>query len=84
MDLRLQFVESFIATGSDGSTYKVCAYDRLKPDPSLADGGEHWQSTGQIEYRLADGTPVEINGEGTAHIARSDVELAMPPRAALH
>jgi hypothetical protein len=83
MDLRLQFVESFLATGSDGATYKVCAYDRMTPDPLLADG-EHWQPTGQIEYRLADGRPVEIDGEGTAHIARSDVELAMPPRAALH
>jgi hypothetical protein len=83
MDLRLQFVESFLATGSDGATYKVCAYDRMTPDPALSDG-EHWQPTGQIEYRLADGRPVEIDGEGTAHIARSDVELTMPPRAALH
>lgn len=84
MELRLEFMESFMATGSDGATYKVCAYDRQTPDPSLPDGGEHWQSTGQIEYRLADGRPVEIGADGTAHISRSDVELEMPPRAALH
>ena len=84
MDLRLQLVDSFMAEGSDGSTYKVCAYERLVPDPALPDGGEHWQSTGQMELRLADGTPVQIDADGTAHIARSDVLLTMPPRAALH
>lgn len=83
MDLHLQFVDSFMAAGSDGTTYKVCAYERFVPDPALV-GGEHWQSTGQMEYRLEDGRPVELEGDGTAHIARSDVLLTMPPRAALH
>ena len=53
MDLRLQFLESFVASGSDGKTYKVCAYDRLAL-VSITGGVENWESTGQAEYRLAD------------------------------
>jgi hypothetical protein len=81
MDLRLQLLDSFTVTGSDGASYKVCAYDRLAPDPSLADGGEHWQSTGQLEYRLADGRRVELERDGTARVAGSQVRLSMPAAA---
>ena len=75
MDLRLQHLESFFAQGSDGARYKVCAYERLAPDPSVADGGEHWASTGQAEYRLADGRPVAVGGDGTLRIAGSGIVL---------
>lgn len=75
MDLRLHLLESFAATGSDGASYKVCAYDRLARDLSLADGGEHWESTGQAEYRLADGRLVEVERDGAMRIAGTDVEL---------
>lgn len=78
MDLRLQLLDTFVAAGSDGGTYKVCAYDRLAPDLSLHDGGEHWESTGKVEYRLADGRRVEVHRDGSTWIGGSDVLLTMP------
>lgn len=81
MDLRLQLLETFTARGSDGSRYKVCAFDRLARDPSA--GGEQWEPTGTIEYRLLDGRGLEVRRDGTARIARTDVTLSMPARAAL-
>ncbi|HVZ42623.1 MAG TPA: hypothetical protein VHA82_02350 [Ramlibacter sp.] len=75
MDLRLQLLESFTAQGSDGTAYKVFAYDRLAPDPSLADGSEHWASTGQVEYRLADGRRIDVGRDGSLSIASTGVRL---------
>ena len=80
MDLRLHLLESFPATGSDGATYKVCAYERLALDTSLSDGLEHWEPTGQVEYRLADSRPVEVRRDGSMRIASSGVELTAPGR----
>jgi hypothetical protein len=74
MELRLHLLDSFLARGSDGATYKVRAYDRLAPDASLADG-EHWESTGVSEYRLEDGRLVEVQADGSMRIARTDVAL---------
>jgi hypothetical protein len=68
MDLRLQFLESFVARGSDGKAYKVCAYDRLAR-ASVVDGLEHWEPTGQAEYRLAaDGRVVAVGRDGVLRI----------------
>lgn len=81
MDLHLQLLETFTAAGSDGTTYKVCAYDRMTRDPSVA--GEHWEPTGSVEYRLADGRAIQIQRDGTARIEHSEVVLSMPARAAI-
>jgi hypothetical protein len=75
MDMRLNLLESFTAHGADGATYKVCGYERQVPDPNLNDGQEHWQSTGIAEYRLADGTPVDVRADGSMYLAGSDSEL---------
>jgi hypothetical protein len=80
MELRLQLLETLMATGSDGASYKLCAYDRLAHDPAFADG-DHWLSTGTIEYRLADGRRVDVDRDGSAHIAGSGVRLTMPQTA---
>jgi hypothetical protein len=75
MDLRLRLLESFRATGSDGVTYKVMAYERLARDEAFADG-EHWEPTGQAEYRLADGRFVDVQHDGEMRIANSEVVLS--------
>lgn len=72
MDLRLQFLESFDAEGSDGKRYRVRAYDRLAQVPGTADG---WEPCGQVEYRLDDGRPVEVAADGAMAVAGGAVEL---------
>ena len=62
MDRKLQFLESFNASGSDGQIYKVCGYEHLVRDESVSDGLERWEPTGEVEYRLADGARVENSG----------------------
>lgn len=80
MDLRLHLLESFMATGADGQQYKVCGYERLAPDQSVGDHVEHWESTGQVEYRLADGRRVDVGADGVMRVAGTD--LALSPAAA--
>ena len=82
MDRKLHLLESFTARGSDGSTYKVCAYEQMVKDESLADGQEHWESTGVTEYRLADGDLVDVARDGSMRIARSGIELSVTRAAA--
>jgi hypothetical protein len=79
MDLRLQLLESLVATGSDGNDYKICAYDRLLPVPGLIDS---WEPSGQVEYRLEDGRRVAVWKNGTAFIAGTDVLLTFGVEAA--
>lgn len=75
MDRQLRFLESFPAQGTDGARYKVRGYEHLLQDPTLADGQAHWQSTGLIEYRLDDGTRVEVVQDGSMRISGTDVVL---------
>jgi len=75
MDRKLNFLESFNAVGSDGATYKVCGYEHLVRDESLTDGLEHWEPTGEVEYRLADGGRLEARRDGSMRIVSSGVEL---------
>lgn len=75
MDLRLRFLDSFLAAGSDGRTYKVRAFDRLAQAPSFSGGDEQWESTGVVEYRLDNGSLVEVLRDSSLRIAGSDVIL---------
>lgn len=75
MDRKLHLLESFTAHGSDGRNYKVLGYEHLAKDQSLADGLEHWEPTGQSEYRLDDGRRVDVRPDGSMCIAGSDTLL---------
>ena len=77
MDQKLGLLESFTARGSDGSTYKVCGFERLAKDESLVDGQEHWEPTGFVEYRLADGQSVDVRRDGSMRVAKSGIELSV-------
>lgn len=77
MERKLQFLESFDARGSDGASYKVCGYEHLARDEALTDGREHWEPTGQAEYRLADGAPVRVRPDGSLCVASTGVELSI-------
>ena len=79
MERKLHLLDTYIARGSDGADYKVCAYEHLVRDESIAtDGLDHWEPSGQAEYRLADGAPVEVRRDGSMHVVRSGVELHLP------
>lgn len=76
-DLQLRLLDSFMAQGSDGASYKVCAYDRMVPLPGSTD---QWESTGQAEYRLEDGRRIEVGKDGAMHVAGSNLVLTAPER----
>ena len=80
MDRKLHQLESFTAQGSDGGIYKVRAYEHLVRDESLPDTDDHWEPTGQAEYRLDDGRRVEVHRDGTMEIVGTNVRLQ--PKAA--
>jgi hypothetical protein len=75
MDRRLHQLESFAAKGSDGSTYKVRAYEHLVRDNSMHAAFDRWEPTGQSEYRLDDGRRVDVRADGTMEIAGAGVRL---------
>ena len=75
MDRKLHLLESFSAKGSDGAMYKVCGYEHLVRDESLLDGREHWESTGEAEYRLDSGEHVEVRRDGSMRIVNSGIKL---------
>lgn len=81
METRLHLLETFSMRGSDGALYKVCGYEHLARDDSLPHEAEpHWEPTGEAEYRLADGHPLDVLGDGTLRVTGSEVTL-QPPTA---
>ncbi len=75
MDLKLQFLDSFAARGSDGKDYKVCAYERQRRDETVHDGQDRWLPTGVTEYRLDGGDQVDARADGTMTVMHSGVML---------
>ena len=76
MDTKLHLLDSSSARGTDGGMYKVCAYEHLARDESIvADGLDHWEPTGLLEYRLADGERLEVERDGTLKATGSGREF---------
>jgi len=75
MEKMLRQLETFTARGNDGRTYAVHGYEHLVRVDLMTDGREHWESTGQAEYKLADGRPVRVDSHGTLHAAGSALLL---------
>mgnify|MGYP001453093706 CR=1 FL=1 len=75
MDKKLHLLESFTAKGSDGAIYKVCGYEHLVRDESLPGADEHWEPTGQAEYRLDSGQRIEVSRDGSMRVAGTGVQL---------
>lgn len=82
MDSKLHLLESFTAHSADGTVYKVLGYEQLVRDESIADGQDHWEPTGRVEYRLAEGAGrVAVGRDGSMRIESSGIELNMPHSA---
>jgi len=80
MDKKLHLLDSFEAQGTDGASYKVMAYEHLLRVDLVADGQDHWESTGLSEYRLGSGERVDVAPDGAMRVASTGVELH-PARA---
>jgi len=78
MQKKLHLLDSFTAQGSDGSTYKVMGYEHMVRAEALNDGQDHWEPTGQTEFRLADGERVDVASDGSMLIAKTGVKLQLP------
>lgn len=83
MERKLHLLESFNARGADGAVYKVYGYEHLARDQSLVDGQEHWEPTGQSEYRLADGGRVDMRRDGSMTVAATGLRLSALDTAAV-
>jgi hypothetical protein len=68
MQKKLHLLETFHAQGQDGRDYTVYGYEHLVRDESLSTGLDLWEPTGQSEYRLADGRPVDLLNDGSIRI----------------
>jgi hypothetical protein len=75
MDRQFQLLDTFHARGSDGATYKVCAYEHLRRDDTLHDGSEHWLPTGVAELRLDNGVVLEPHADGSMVVPDSGITL---------
>ena len=75
MEKRLHLLESFAAQGSDGRDYLLHGYEHLARLEGVPDLQGQWESTGEAEYRLADGRRVEVDREGVMTVAGSGVRL---------
>jgi hypothetical protein len=84
MELRLHLLEKFVARGSDGAEYKVCAYERMTRDPSMPQADDCWEPTGQTEFRLEDGRPLLPHNDGTMDLQQDGAMVHLTPERVLH
>ena len=75
MDKQLRQLETLRLRGDDGKTYVVHGYEHLVRLDGMPDSPDQWQSTGVCEYKLASGTRVTVDVDGTMHVAGSGVRL---------
>lgn len=82
MERKLHLLESFAARGADSVDYTVHGYEYLARDESIVAGLDHWEPTGVFEYRLADGSRVDVAADGSMRIAKTGVALSAKKPAA--
>jgi hypothetical protein len=76
MQRRIHFLDSFAVVDSQGHRHKVRLFEhQVQPDMLLCDGHEHWEPTGQAEYRLDNGDIVEVLDDGTMRARDSSLQL---------
>lgn len=75
MDIKLHRLESFSAQDAQGKPYKVYGYERLARAYPWLDAAAQWESTGVVEYKLANGEHLDMARDGTLQGAHSGVRL---------
>ncbi len=75
MDKKLHRLETFRVQDMHGATYKVHAYEHLTRVDNLLDMQTQWEPTGEVEYKLATGEHLDMDEDGTMHVAGSSMPL---------
>jgi hypothetical protein len=75
MEKTLRLLDSFNARGNDDKTHSVHVYEHLAKVDLLTAGQEQWEPTGKVEYKLADGRPLDVDAEGVMRVAGGDLVL---------
>jgi hypothetical protein len=75
MDHKLHLLETFNARDAQGKSYKVRGYEHMMREDLFVAAEELWESTGQAEYRLDSGEPLDMLPDGTLRMRGSDVVL---------
>jgi hypothetical protein len=75
MEKMLHLLETFSARGSDGKEYVVRGYEHMVRMQGVPDLQGQWEPTGLAEYKLADGTSIDVDARGVMTIAASGVTL---------
>lgn len=76
MEHKLHLLESFSACDAQGKAYKIMGYEHLmRENLFVASAEELWEPTGQAEYRLDSGEPLDMLPDGSLRIHGSDVVL---------
>ena len=75
MEKSLRQLETFNARGTDGQLYSVHGYEHLaRIDPHAAPR-DQWESTGEAEYKLADGRRLDVQKDGLMRVPGSELIL---------
>ncbi|HEX4233076.1 MAG TPA: hypothetical protein VH041_02105 [Caldimonas sp.] len=75
MEKTLRRLEAFKARGDDGKMYAVHGYEHLARVHWPAAAHEQWEPTGQAEYKLADGRPLDVDRDGAMRVHGSTLRL---------
>lgn len=75
MEKKLHRLETFRVQDMHGAIYQVHAYEHLTHVDNLLDMQTQWEPTGEVEYKLATGEHVEVDQDGTMHVAGSSMPL---------
>jgi hypothetical protein len=75
MEKTLRQLETFNARGTDGQLYAVRGYEHLARIDPRAQPLDQWESTGEAEYKLADGRHVDVLDDGHLRVAGSGLVL---------
>lgn len=75
MDKTLHRLETIPARGSDGQRYTVHAYEHLARIDAFTSAEPIWEPTGQAEYRLSTGAPLQLRRDGSWQSAEGGLTL---------
>ena len=81
MEKRIRRLETFTARGSDGQIYSVHGYEHQRRIDAFGNQPEQWEPIGVAEYKLPDGTHLDLADDGSLVVAGTDLRLEREDKA---